>query len=281
MMFLAGVLLLLLGGLLIYWSVPYSPYKATFTKQMESKVATVTKSNEVCTTEEIAKLPEPIKRHCEYIGLEGFPKYQIAHIFFPKTKFVFDANTGKILDMDYDLWLFNGEPYRSAYCKSSMFGVPFEGLDYCTEDHQGGMKGMLAKMVQLFDEKDEQGYKAGLISWVAESVALNPSAILSPYVSYEMIDKNHVKATITYNGISGSGIFTINEEGQITEFYSDERQVEEVDGVKTFVGWRCEYRDYKKSGELMRIHTVKSVKVFPDKEVVYFATNNYTIDYVK
>ena len=280
-MFVVGVLLLVLGSLLIYWSIPYSPYKASFNKEMESKVDAIEKTKEVCTAEEIAKLPEPFKRYCEYIGLEGFPKYQITHVFFPKTKFVFNASTGKIIDMDYDLWLFNGEPYRSAYCNSSLYAVPLEGIDYCTEEKLGGMKGMLGKIVQIFDEKDEQGYKAILITWLAESAAFNPSVLLSPYVSYETMDENHVKATITYNGVSGSGIFTINEEGQITEFYSDERQVEEIDGIKTLVGWRCEYRDYEKNGELQRIHTVRGVKVFPDKEVVYFDSNNFTIEFVK
>lgn len=222
-----------------------------------------------------------MQRYCEYIGLENFPKHQVTRTIFKNTKFIFDAQSEKTLNMDYDLWLFFNEPYRSAYCTSSMFGIPFDGMDYCTEDKRGGMKGILGKTIQIFDACDYQGYKAALISWLAESAAFNPSALLSSYVTYDVIDDLHVKATATYNGVSGSGIFTINKDGAITEFYSDERQVENIDGVPTNIGWRCEYDNYEKNLQMKRIGTVRCIKVFPDKEVVYFYSDNIIVTYLK
>ena len=278
---LLGILLVLIGGILIYWNISYSPYKAAFTDKMEKRVSNITETGEVCTAEEIANLPESLQRYCEYIGLQNFPKHQVTRTIFKNTKFIFDAQSGKVLNMDYDLWLFFDEPYRSAYCTSSMFGIPFDGMDYCTEDKRGGMKGFLGKTIKIFDVCDYQGYKAVLISWLAESVAFNPSALLSSYVTYDVIDDLHVKATVTYNGVSGSGIFTINQEGAITEFYSDERQVEKVDGVLTNIGWRCDYKNYEKNEQIRRIGTVRCVKVFSDKEVVYFDSDDFTVTYLK
>ena len=100
---------------------------------MGERVKGTESTTDVCTAEEIAKLPEPLQRYCEYIGLEGFSKYQVARIIFSNTDFIFDSKSGTVLDMDYDLWLFYDQPFRSAFCQSSMFGVPFEGIDYCTE----------------------------------------------------------------------------------------------------------------------------------------------------
>ncbi len=280
-MIFVGFILLLVGGILIYWNISYSPYKADFIKKMENRLDDITKNDDVCTSEEIASLPETIQRYCKYIGLENFPKYQAARIIFKKTKFVFDAQSGKILDMDYDLWLFNDKLYRSAYCTSSMYFVPFDGIDYCTDDNQGGMKGILGKAIQIFDIYDSHGYKAALISWLAESIAFNPSMILSPYVTYEVIDDMHVKATVTYNGVSGSGIFTINEEGAITEFYSEERQIENINGTLTPIGWRCEYENYIMKNGINQINTVRCIKVFEDKEVVYFDSDNFVVTYFK
>jgi hypothetical protein len=276
-----GILMVLMGGILVYWKIPYSPYKTAFTKQIESRVNKTNEKSEVCTAEEIVRLPESLQKYCKYIKLENLPKYQVAHTVFKNTKFVFDAQSGKTLDMNYDLWLFYDEPYRSAYCTSSMYGIPFDGIDYCTEDKQGGMKGILGKTIQIFNVYDSQGYKAGLISWLAESVAVNPSALLSPYVTYETIDDLHVKATVTYNGISGSGIFTMNDEGEITEFYSDERQVEDIDGVLTPIGWRCKYEDYSIKNGMRQINTIRCIKVFSDKEVVYFDSDDCTVIYLK
>lgn len=280
-MIAVGVIFVLLGGVLIYWNIPYSPYKKGFVQKMESRATYAKATDEVCTSLEIENLPKPLQRYCAYIGLENFPKYQIVRTDFKNTKFVFDAQSGKTLNMDYDLWLFYDKPYRSAYCTSSMFGIPFDGIDYCTENKLGGMKGILGKAIPIFDVCDEQGYKAELISWVAESALINPAALLSSYVTYEQIDDWHVKATISYEGVSGSGIFTLNDEGAITEFYSDERQVEKINGVPTFVGWRCEYEDYQRIGNRKQASTIRCVKVFPDKEVVYFASDDFVVEYLK
>ena len=81
------------------------------------------------------------------------------------------------------------------------------------------------------------------------SVVINPAVLLSPYVSYEEIDDTHVKATVTYGDVSGSGVFTLNEAGAITEFYSAERQVETIDGVKMELGWKCYYDEYEERME--------------------------------
>lgn len=280
-MIFVGILLILLGGIFIYWNISYSPYKAHFINNMEHRTSNIAETGESCTKSEIEKLPEALQRYCEYIGLKNFQKYQVCRTKFNDTKFVFNTQSGKKLNMDYDLWLFYDEPYRSAYCTSTMFGVPFDGLDYCTEDQKGGMKGIIGKAIQIFDVYDSQGYKAALISWLAESIAFNPSVLLSPYVTYEEIDDLHIKATVRCNGVTGEGIFTLNQEGAITEFYSHERQVEDINGVPTALGWRCEYEDYQENNNMRQINGVRVVKVLPDREVVYFESDDFTVQYLK
>lgn len=276
-----GIVLVLLGGLLIYWNIPYSPQKHAFDERMQKRAENTKESSEYVTKEEIATLPAPLQRYCAYAGLENFKKYQAAHVFFEDTDFVFDAESGKVLKMDYDLWLFYDSWFRSAYCQSSMFGIPFDGVDYCTEDFQGGMKGILGKMIQIFDVCTEQGYQAGLVSWFAESLTINPSALFSDYVTYEEIDEHSVRVKMADGKTEGEGIITINDKGEITEFYSDDRQVEEIDGESKRIGWRCEYGDYKKQNGILQAGKVKSIKVFPEKEVTYFSAENLQIEYVK
>lgn len=276
-MIIIGTLFILVGCIMVYWNVSYSPYKSRFIKQMKNHVNNIS-TNDLSGLGDITNLPEPLQRYYRYIGFDKPTEYRAINVNFRNTRFVFDANRGNILNMDYDLWLCYNQPSRSAYCTSSMFGIPFDGIDYCTEDKMGGMKGILGKTVQIFDVKDEQGYKAALISWIAESVAFNPSVLLSPYITYESIDSNHVVATVNYNGVTGSGIFTINDDGAITEFYSKERQVEDVNGKKDFVGWRCEYNGYADKNGQKSISEVRCIKVFPDKEVCYFASDNFQVE---
>ena len=183
--------------------------------------------------------------------------------------------------MDYDLWLMCDRPFRSAYCSSSMAGIPFDGIDYCTDKKTGGMRGILGKMITIFDVSNEQMYKAGLISWLAEGVCVNPSVILSDHITYKEIDANHIKATVSYDGVEGTGIFAFDEQGRLESFYSDERQVEEIDGVMTPIGWRAEYREYADRDGLKIPKIMKAVKVFSDKEIVYFNSDDFEINYYR
>lgn len=281
MIIILGIVIFIIIAIVVYWMISYSPYKEKFNNEMKKRSGETSSLNEVCTAKEIQQLPELLQKHCSYIGLEGFKKYQVVNAEFFNTNFVFDANSGKVMKMDYDLWLFYDIPYRSAYCTSRIYGIPFDGVDYCTEDNQGGMRGIIGKAVPIFDIHDKQSYVAILISWLAELVVINPSSLLSPYVKYEIVDDTHVKATVSYNGVQGSGIFTVNEDMVIIKFESYERQIEKINGIKTFIGWRCDYDKYEERNGIMIPSVVRSVKIFPEKEVVYFEAENYKINYLK
>lgn len=261
----------------MYRELGGSPFKQEFDKGMEKFIQSIPATNEVCTREEIETLPKPLQKYCEYIGLEGFPKYPVVNAFFKDTKFVFDDESGKIISMDYDLWLTNPIPFRKAYCGSSMYGIPFEGMDYMTVDKKGGMKGILARVIPLFNVTNKQGYRAGIISWFIESIIINPSVLFSEFVTYQEIDENLIKVTISYQGISGTGILTINERGEITEFYSDDRQTGIVNGEEVMIGWRCECSHYEFMNNILCPKEIKAIKVYPNKEIVYFDAKQFFV----
>lgn len=280
-MLVLGILLVCVGIMFVYWSVPYSPQKNKFNREMQAYADKVKSSTEFVCKEEIEQLPPALQRYCEYTGIEGMPKYMAVRADFRNTDFVFDDKSQKILKMDYDLRLFYDTWYRSAFCQSAMYGVPFEGADYCTEQKAGGMKGFLGKGIKIFDVCTKQGYQAGLISWFAESLTINPAVLFSELVSYEQIDDLTVKVTLSDNGVTGQGTIYLNEEGEIIVFHSDDRQVEEIGGRQTRIGWRCEYENYREYNGIKRACKVRSVKVYPDKEIVYFSSDQYEVTYIK
>lgn len=277
-MVVTGIILLCIGSVLIYWNVPYSPLQSQFDRQMKVRLERIVPNVEVCTQAEIDRLPKLLGHHLEQIGLVGSRKYNSVNVAFHDTKFVFDSQKGTVLTMDYDLWLLCDQPFRSAYISSSLYGIPFEGIDYCTDDKEGGMKGVIGKAVPLFDTHNQQMYKAGLISWLAEGACVNPSILLSDYLTYEELDTNHVKATIRYNGVQGSGIFTFDENGQLAGFESDERQEEEIDGVMTKIGWKAVYKNYTEQHGILIPKVMQAIKVYPDgKEVIYFDSDDMDV----
>ena len=76
----------------------------------------------------------------------------------------------------------------------------------------------LFSFVPVADEKnDKKVDQSALQRYLAEMVWF-PSASLSEYLEWEEIDDFSAKATLTYNGTKGSGIFYFDETGQFKRF---------------------------------------------------------------
>ena len=73
---------------------------------------------------------------------------------YKKVDFSLGQNRPK-LKIDYSQVDFANAPVRLAFIDSKMFGIPFQGYDYFVNG-KGGMKGVLAKSFQLFDQIGEQ-----------------------------------------------------------------------------------------------------------------------------
>ena len=60
------------------------------------------------------------------------------------------------------------------------------------------------------------------------------------------------------------------------------RQVEEIDGVKMELGWKCYCDRYVEKNGIKTATSVKSTKIFPDgRELVYFDAKDFTVQYIK
>ena len=80
-----------------------------------------------------------------------------------------------------------------------------KGLDAYIDGH-GSMKGILAKSITLFDQTGPTMDKASLVTFLSECL-LVPNAALQDYITWEAVDDLHARATISYYGISASGMF--------------------------------------------------------------------------
>jgi len=105
------------------------------------------------------------------------------------------------------------EPNRIAYIDSSMYGIPFEGLDLYV-DGAGSMKGVIAKLFTLFHQTGKTMDQSSQVTFLAESLLI-PSAALQDYIFWEPIDDSQAKATMTYYGMAVSGVFKFNVQGEM------------------------------------------------------------------
>mgnify|MGYP000950476233 FL=1 len=111
------------------------------------------------------------------------------------------------------------------------------------ENGKGAMTIKLFYLIPFVNTKNnEKVNQATLQRYLAEIVWF-PSAALSPYITWDAIDNHSAKATMTYHGTKGSGIFHFDENGNFKTFvamrYKDANDTEptewKVTAIKTEV----------------------------------------------
>lgn len=177
MLIAVGIIFVLVGVLMVWFNISYSPVKKQFQNDVDSLVENnkLLDENEVFTKEDFADFPLSIQKYIEHCGYIGTPKMSYLKMEYQDVDFVQGRNGAK-LKIDYTQYNFVKEPCRIALIDSSMFGVPFEGYDYY-KSGTGGMKGVIAKAITLFDQTGADMDKACLATFLAESM-FAPSILL-------------------------------------------------------------------------------------------------------
>lgn len=270
MFVIIGVLLVLAGMLMIWFHIPYSPVKKQFQKDIEALSVKnhLPIENEVFTDSDFSHLPIAIQRYIQYCGYIGTPKMSYLKMEYHDVDFMQGRN-GPSLKIDYTQYNFVCEPCRMALIDSSMFGIPFEGYDYY-QNGSGGMKGVIAKAITLFNQTGTDMDKACLATFLAESL-FAPTILLQDYISFEEINNFEVRAIISYKGQTASGIFTFNEKYEMVSFTTNDRAATGTDGTMEYVPWSALCSDYQVSESGIKYPTkFQAVWNYSDGDFIYF-----------
>lgn len=274
MLWILGVIALFILGVVIWFNIPYSPTKSEFSKITNYQLTKMKAQKDIFTTEDISNLPSPVQKHFKYCGYIGTPKMSNIKAYFNDVDFV---QSGKKLKIKYTLYDFVDEPVRIALIDTSIFGIPFQGID-TYQNGVGSMKGVIAKAITLFNEKGESMDKAGLVTCLSESL-LMPNLALQDFIKWKEIDETHAKATITYNGISASGIFVFDDNGAMTSFTTDDREYNDANGKIQKAKWSAVLGEYKNINGIKYPTTLKAIWHLETGDLVYFDGRDVVIKY--
>ncbi len=267
MFILIGILLTILGIITIFFNLPGSKTKAEFDEMAKNLIATTDHEEGVFQEEDIAGLPMPVQKYFRYCGYIGTPKMSYTKVVYKDVDFSLNKDK-PMIKIDYIQYNFVNKPERIAYIDSSMYSIPFEGLDSYI-DGSGSMKGVIAKLFTLFHQTGEVMDKSSLVTFLSESL-LGPNAALQDYIIWEEIDDLHAKATITYYGISTSGIFSFNEKGEMLYFTTDDREAASTDGTSEKVKWSVVCNEYREINGIKKPTVFQAIWHYDDGDLVYF-----------
>jgi hypothetical protein len=274
LLMLLAVLVLLI---IIFLSVPYSPLKSGFNDEVSTLISNTRETAEVFTSEEIQRLPTPVREYFETCGYIGTPKMEYIKTLHKDVDFLLSADK-PYTKIGYTQYTFVKEPARLAFIETSLFGIlPFQGLDYYVSG-KGGMKGVIAKAFTLFHETGFEMDSANLINCLSECL-LVPNIALQDYIAWESIDDTHAKGTISYYGISASGIFTFSENGEMLSFSTNERWETGTDGTKTQPPWSMAFSEYKETNGIKQPTRIQTIWHYEKGDSIYFDSRNPVIEY--
>ncbi|MFY9519673.1 MAG: DUF6544 family protein [Caldicoprobacterales bacterium] len=273
-----GSLLLLICITIIYFKIPYSPIKQSFKNKVAiAKGQQSNLSGGYFKKEDFAHMPLAIQKYMDTCGYIGKAKMAWMKIPFFGVDFIIGSDDKK-LAIDYCQYNFTANPTRYALIESSLFAIPFEGLDSLTAG-LGGMKGMIAKSITLFNEKGPEMDKACLVTYLAESIFM-PSSLLQGFIRLEEIDDYRVKGSISYKGIEAEGIFHFNDKFQMIKFTTQDRAETGADGKIEYFPWSAICSDYQTNEDGYSHPTVfKAVWHYKDRDLVYFDGRLEGIEY--
>lgn len=262
-------IILMIGGAILFFQIPYSPVRAQFYQLTAENTGPAVIAPGVFSEEDIKDLPLSVQRYFRYCGYLGTPKMAYMRAAFKDVDFVMSES--RMIKIDYEQFNLAGRPVRYALISSSLFGVPFEGLDSFVNG-AGSMKGRLAKVIPLFDQRGEAMDRACLVTWLAECL-LVPNAALQDFVTWEPVDNTHAKASISWEGISASGIFRFSEEGELLEFHTGDRVAVDMDGRETRAEWSGLFREYHSVNGILQPKVLQSVWHYSQGDCLYFNQN--------
>lgn len=104
---------------------------------------------------------------------------------------------------------------------------------------------MLIKALSLVTVADGQGKEidqGSLLRYLAEMMWF-PAAALNNYIQWRELSDTSAEATMSYEGVTASGIFTFNEQGEVLSFEAE--RYGEFDGEYRLETWACTIQEHQ------------------------------------
>ena len=222
--------IVLVGAVLAYgqWR-----FNAMTNKELSTFLPREIPAQQLLTQDMLAPLPPVVQTWLERSGAVGKPVVHTAHI---RQKGAMSTKPGGAwMPFEAEQWNTVENPgfiWRTAMHVAP--GIAIVGRDKYVE----GRGNMLIKLLALVPIADAQGPETdqGALLRNLGEICWMPSAALRNYIQWEQLDTLSAKATMTYGGITASGIFRFDTAGDLVSFEA-RRYYDRKEGA-TLEDWR-------------------------------------------
>jgi hypothetical protein len=197
---------------------------------------------DIVTQADVEGLPEPVQRWLSYSGVIGRERAITVRL---RQKGFFRQK------QDADWMPFQAEEYYTTQPPAFIWHATIKASPFLwiagRDRYHAGKGNMLIKLLSLITVADARGEKLdqGTLLRYLNEIMWFPSAALSDYIHWEAIDAGSAKATMSYQGVTASAVFHIDERGRLTNMVAERYRA--VDGEFVLDTWSTpigEYREF-------------------------------------
>ena len=180
----------------------------------------VGKDTSPLSTEMITSLPEPVEHWLKNTGVVGKERVLTVRL---------EQHVQMKMQPDQQDWTeafalqyFTTDPPAFIW-KVDMQLIPLVNISG-RDRFMGGKGGMLIKLlwlVPVVNSSDNEKINKGTLQRYLGEIVWFPSAAVSPFITWEKIDALSAKASMTYMGTTGSGIYQFDEHGNFLSFRAE------------------------------------------------------------
>lgn len=214
--------------------------KRTYTAEVKQMLPQPGSANNTILTQQmLTPLPPVVQKWLRRSGVVG--RENIQQISLQQTGEMMTKQNGSLIPFTAEQYFTTDKPsfnWRTTIRPSPV--LLMTGRD----KYENGKGHMLIKAYSLFPVVNAKGKEidqGSMLRYLAE-ICWFPSAALSKHIHWEAVDSVSAKATMSYGGITASGVFIFNNDGDMLSFEADRYYV--VNKNTTLEKWLISCKSY-------------------------------------
>ncbi|KAB1065567.1 DUF6920 family protein [Salibacter halophilus] len=189
-----------------------------FTDMVRSERASMLSgSDQKAKQNPISTLPEPVQKLLEKTGVDSSTEIQ--------TVYLTQSAQIKMKPEQDDWYSATADQYYVSYPPSFHWSIemkmnpvmPVRGRDKF-ENGKGEMQIKLFSAIPVVNVQDNSKVDEATLQRFLAEISWFPSAARNEYINWEKLDDRSARATMTYNGTTGTGTFHFDNEGNFEKF---------------------------------------------------------------
>lgn len=197
------------------------------------------------TEADLARLPAPVQRYLRRVGVLGRPRVQNFHAeLTAEFRFGPDAPWTRARA---EQWEFFHPAERLFFMTTSRGGVPLAGLHRYSGD-RATMEIRAAGVVPVVRAAGREMTQSETVTLLNDMCVLAPAALVDAPIDWESLDERTVRATFTNACYRVSALVSFDDDGDLTDFHSDDRYMSADGNTMRRLPWNTPVRDYRDFG---------------------------------